>query len=112
MRCAPERTYWIDVPVTDETRRYGLQDLHGHVVITKEILTDKDGFVLVGIPCGQCWVVSPMQKVRFVAEAEIDGRMVTGTATAEVMGIPDAWLRPFGDLLPEDLDDIQRELQS
>lgn len=96
LNCRPEQAAWICVPVNPGTAALGMIRLHGHVVVTKRLLSDPE----------PTWAVEP--NLTTTTTRAIGGEPA-GTKLL-VRGIPDAWLRPFKDFPPQELQVDEREL--
>ena len=105
LNCKPGQRAWICVPNTEQARKVGLDQVHGHVVQTVKLHP--------GAPASEStWIVDPPQscKVPGFIRSQI-GVVVPGTVL-RFEGVPDAYLRPFDDFPPEELEQLQRELVS
>ncbi len=105
LNCKPEQMAWIDIPRTRSNATLGLDQLQGHVVQTKRLHP--------AFPADTpTWIVEPPQSVRIPASFQDIGsgcRMNAGDVL-HAAGIPDAYLRPFEDLSPQEFEDLAREL--
>ncbi len=99
MNCARGQWAWIDVPRDAGNKLLGLTQLQGHVVRTVRLLTG------VGIT-SSTWKVDPPQRCRVNG---LVGPLKPGDVM-NLLGIPDAYLRPFPDLPPEELEQLVKEV--
>jgi hypothetical protein len=102
LNCKPEQPAWICVPRTPQTEALGMVQLHGHVVVTKGL----DPRVNPA-----AWVVEPQQSHRVVGPIppRLVGRVKEGDKLIADC-IPDAWLRPFNDLAPAEIEQLRNEI--
>jgi hypothetical protein len=104
MNCKPLQRAWINVPRTAQTLALGIDQIHGHVVETK--------YVHPGSPAGDPqWVVEPPQSCRVPRNVHARNASVAEGTLLKFQGIPDSYLRPFDDFPPEELRDLQEQLQ-
>jgi hypothetical protein len=107
LNCQPEQLVWIDVPHTRRNEASGLTMIHGHVVTTKRMVVDDS-------PEGPRWSIDPPQRttLQWPMRTEKSRELMDRGTVLQVLELPDAWLRPFKDLPPEQLLELQRELMS
>jgi hypothetical protein len=104
MNCKPKQRAWIDVPRTPQTLALGLDQIYGHVVETQSLHPES--------PAGDPqWIVEPPQSCRVPRDVHARNASVVAGTVLKLQGIPDSYLRPFDDFPPEELRDLQEQLQ-
>jgi len=97
LNCKPKQRAWICVPKRPELLHLGLDQLNGHVVQTEHILP-------LDSPAGPIWKVDPPQACVQQINIQTPLGKLSIDRPVRLLGVPDAWLRPFDDLPPEDVD--------
>lgn len=104
MNCKPKQRAWINVPRTPQTIALGIDQIHGHVVETI--------CLHAGSPIGDPqWIVEPPQQCKVPRDVHGRNATVAAGTVMKFLGVPDSYLRPFDDFPPEELRDLQEQLQ-
>lgn len=104
MNCRPNQLAWIDVPRTPQNIALGIDQLQGHVVMTKSLHPDSPA-------SDPQWVVEPPQSCKVPRDVHARNASVAAGTIVHLRGVPDSFLRPFEDLPPEVFDEQMRVLQ-
>lgn len=103
LNCKPGQLAWIDVPRQPDLLAIGMTQLHGHVVRAEQLLPAVPGIA-------EQWQVSPPQSFRMPNAMTTPVGTIPAGALVHVGGIPDSWLRPFGELSQDELEKLVKEL--
>jgi hypothetical protein len=104
MNCRREQLAWIDVPRTRQNVALGMDQIHGHVVRTKAIHPRSPA-------ADPQWIVEPPQRCTVPRDVHGRNMSIAAGTVMNFQGIPDSFLRPFDDLLPDLVDGEQRAQQ-
>lgn len=105
LNCKRDQLAWIVIPRTPANLALGLDQLQGNVVKTVCLHPD--------VPANRAvWIVNPPQSVRIQRAATFMNGCLRAGEVMNCTGIPDEYLRPFDDIPPEDLQDLELEREA
>lgn len=102
LNCKPGQRAWIRIPQTSQYKAIGLTQIDGHVVQTVRVHPNS-------LEADPVWIVDPPQTTVAPQDFSCQHGTVRAGETMYLSGVPDRFLRPFDDLPPEELQDVEQE---
>jgi hypothetical protein len=115
LNCRPGQWAWIHVPQRPDFALFGLTQLRGCAVqvarVAPDAVPNPEVFTLpCSDPVGPVWLFQPAQVVIIPRSFfTLKHGIVPAGTRVRVEHWPDKWLRPFKDLPPEEIEQIEKE---